>query len=344
MPANVDAMVREGIAAFQAGKTLEARTLLLKAVELDQRNEQAWLWLSGLVESEEEKRTCLENVLIINPNNERAKSGLQKMLGQSPGGVIDAPPPPPAAAANPFTVNFEDEFPNSVEWGGAADTPPPPPPPPHRAVGEPTSQEYDDWLQSLNLPDTGGSAAGSPAFSQDIADYLNKPVGEGDSEPRRSSPAAPAASAVPTVFDDDFFNTTFDTNDLFADAPPAATVTPASPPDYLFEEEPVASAVPIPPKSTAAKPAPKAPVIADDEEDVLEADLLGGGFLEEDDFDEEMEELELEEYLKYIPEGIKATRLPGSDESQPFSLKFGLIVLVLMNIGAAAFFALQVMG
>src|SRR6185295_16929048 len=76
MPANVDGMVREGISAYRAGRKDEARALLMRAVEIDQYNEQAWLWLSAVVESVDEQRTCLENVITINPNNERAKQGL----------------------------------------------------------------------------------------------------------------------------------------------------------------------------------------------------------------------------------------------------------------------------
>jgi hypothetical protein len=59
MPANVDGMVREGISAYRAGRKDEARALLLRAVEIDQYNEQAWLWLSAVVESVEEQHTCL---------------------------------------------------------------------------------------------------------------------------------------------------------------------------------------------------------------------------------------------------------------------------------------------
>jgi hypothetical protein len=44
-------------------------------LEIDQYNEQAWLWLSAVVETPEEQRTCLDNVLTINPNSERAKTG-----------------------------------------------------------------------------------------------------------------------------------------------------------------------------------------------------------------------------------------------------------------------------
>ena len=50
MSANVEAMVREGVNAFKSGRKDEARALLLKATELDPYNEQAWLWLSGLMD------------------------------------------------------------------------------------------------------------------------------------------------------------------------------------------------------------------------------------------------------------------------------------------------------
>src|SRR5688572_6673232 len=96
MPANVDAMVRAGVEAYRAGKKAEARTLLERAIELDGYNETAWLWLSAVVESPEEQQTCLENVLTINPNNDRAKQGL-KSLGINP----DAAKPAASSAAAP---------------------------------------------------------------------------------------------------------------------------------------------------------------------------------------------------------------------------------------------------
>jgi len=69
-------LLQEGIAAVKAGDKQAARERLMQVVELDERNEQAWLWLSGVVESTEDKRACLENVLAINPNNTHAQSGL----------------------------------------------------------------------------------------------------------------------------------------------------------------------------------------------------------------------------------------------------------------------------
>ncbi len=91
MPANVDGMVREGINAYRAGKKEEARAFLLKAVEIDERNEQAWLWLSAVVDSVDEQQICLENVLAINPNNERALQGVKLLKQKAASATPSAP-------------------------------------------------------------------------------------------------------------------------------------------------------------------------------------------------------------------------------------------------------------
>ena len=80
MPDTSD-LLQQGIALAKAGRHEEARNILLQVVELDERNEPAWLWLSGVVDSDDDKAIALENVLAINPDNEWAKRGLQ-MLGR----------------------------------------------------------------------------------------------------------------------------------------------------------------------------------------------------------------------------------------------------------------------
>ncbi len=82
--AQVAELLRHGIAAAKAGRKQEARQLLFQVTELDEQNEQAWLWLSGVVESLEDRRVCLENVLAINPHNTHAQAGLHWLDGQSP--------------------------------------------------------------------------------------------------------------------------------------------------------------------------------------------------------------------------------------------------------------------
>jgi hypothetical protein len=67
----------EGIAAARANQHARARALLLRVIAANERNERAWLWLSGVVESDEDRLICLENVLALNPENLRAQAGLR---------------------------------------------------------------------------------------------------------------------------------------------------------------------------------------------------------------------------------------------------------------------------
>ncbi|MCI0396280.1 MAG: hypothetical protein L0332_02215 [Chloroflexi bacterium] len=75
--------LRQGIAAAKNGDKSTARELLLQVVEADENNEQAWLWLSGVVETDEDRRICLENVLALNPANAAAGHGLARLAAAS---------------------------------------------------------------------------------------------------------------------------------------------------------------------------------------------------------------------------------------------------------------------
>jgi tetratricopeptide (TPR) repeat protein len=99
--AQVTQLLAQGIAAAKARRNEEARQALLQVVDLDRRNEQAWLWLSGVVESLDERRTCLENVLAINPNNTHAQAGLRWLEQHAPPPPEPAPPPPSPPAPEP---------------------------------------------------------------------------------------------------------------------------------------------------------------------------------------------------------------------------------------------------
>jgi tetratricopeptide (TPR) repeat protein len=51
-------------------------------VVVDPRNERAWIWLIGLVDSLEDRITACENVLTINPANEKVRSYLAQLQRQ----------------------------------------------------------------------------------------------------------------------------------------------------------------------------------------------------------------------------------------------------------------------
>ena len=90
----------QGIAAARAQQKKQARDLLERVIEADPYNEQAWLWLSGVVDTHEERRICLDNVLAINPQNEMAQAGLRK-LDQQAARQAAAADQPTAAQASP---------------------------------------------------------------------------------------------------------------------------------------------------------------------------------------------------------------------------------------------------
>ena len=80
-----DDLLREGIAAAKAGDRGRAHELLMRVVEQDEGSVAAWLWLSGLVDSLEDREVCLENVLTLDPENEAAQTGLDWVREQRQG-------------------------------------------------------------------------------------------------------------------------------------------------------------------------------------------------------------------------------------------------------------------
>jgi twitching motility two-component system response regulator PilG len=71
-------LYQKGLAAIKKGDKRLARQLLIKSVQMDARNEHAWLWLAGVAGSLKETEGCLRRVLTLNPENAWAQVGLQK--------------------------------------------------------------------------------------------------------------------------------------------------------------------------------------------------------------------------------------------------------------------------
>jgi hypothetical protein len=94
------------IIAFETGDTVTAQRLLTQLLRQDVRHEQAWLLMAQCVEDEDKKRTCLERVLALNPDNSEA----QRLLS-----VLNAPLAPPAThpappfQPRPFALSTENQ-------------------------------------------------------------------------------------------------------------------------------------------------------------------------------------------------------------------------------------------
>lgn len=71
--------LKEGIDALQRGDRVGARAILEEVVGVEPQNETAWYYLAAAQDDPRLRRTYLERVLIINPNNQRARDVLQKL-------------------------------------------------------------------------------------------------------------------------------------------------------------------------------------------------------------------------------------------------------------------------
>jgi len=336
MVANVEAMVRAGIEAYRGGKPAEARKLLEKAIELDDYNEQAWMWLSAVVDTEEEKRTCLENVIVINPENEEAQRGL-KMLGVDGGGAVAQESS--ESSANPFTdtgmadlgdVDFtaetEDDWsapPTATSSASSSYTPP-----------ETSAGEYDDWVNNLGLGGTGedtteptqDTSTGSSAFpTDDVSDMF----GLDDDDDIFGNTSDPFGSEA--QFDepdpvDSMMSGPFGGGDDFDD-------------DFGFNEPSAPATQSEPAQQQMVSPG--AENIGDDDffDELDSAEFAGGDFIIGDEAfeDDGQADLTPDELFSFIPEEISATRLPGTSQGIGAPQIIITVVLVVLNLGALAF-------
>jgi twitching motility two-component system response regulator PilG len=97
------ARLQVGVAAARAHRKARARVLLRAVVEAEPDNEMAWMWLANVAEKPADAAACLERVLTLNPNNELARSTLERCrsaagAGRGVGAV--APVAPSASLAD----------------------------------------------------------------------------------------------------------------------------------------------------------------------------------------------------------------------------------------------------
>lgn len=77
-------MLTEAIAAAQAGDRPRARELLAKLLRSDSSNAEYWIWMSAVVDSNRERKYCLESALRLDPTNRAAMRGLVILGERSP--------------------------------------------------------------------------------------------------------------------------------------------------------------------------------------------------------------------------------------------------------------------
>lgn len=141
----VEELVAQAKQAYRSGRAGEARDLLRSALQRDPQHEDAWLWLSGMVETLEEQQYCLRKVLTLNPAHDRARQGLaavERRLAGATGKAAETRREPRRPARDPNAPA------TSVEWGrddrpafyGSG-----------KQITLPSDREYDAWVNELHL-------------------------------------------------------------------------------------------------------------------------------------------------------------------------------------------------
>jgi hypothetical protein len=122
---NLEETLQKGIRAARRGRKEPAQQLLNQVVQADPNNEEAWLWLSRVVDDPLQRAECLQRVLAINPGNQWAAEQLAELQAGAATPEVAAPAAPSAPVPSSSEIKMEVlNCPNcggSVELHGGAD-------------------------------------------------------------------------------------------------------------------------------------------------------------------------------------------------------------------------------
>ncbi len=117
-------MLTEAIAAARAGDRSRARELLARLLRSDSANADYWIWMSAVVDSEQERIYCLESALRLDPTNRTALRGLVVLGARVPEKVEPSPVPKiprrQLAAVAPSVAEKTEAKPATPAWPPAA--------------------------------------------------------------------------------------------------------------------------------------------------------------------------------------------------------------------------------
>ena len=102
--------LQNAISLIKSGHKEEAKSILIQILEEDNQNEKAWIWMSAVVDTDEMRLECLEEVLRINPGNQVAQKGAAKLRESlpKPEPVVVFVEPEPVVVTEESVVTFNE--------------------------------------------------------------------------------------------------------------------------------------------------------------------------------------------------------------------------------------------
>jgi hypothetical protein len=137
-------LLQQAVQLAQAGQKAEARQLLLQFLQTEPNNETAWLWLASVAADQTEYQRALNEVLRINPGNQRAQQLLAEFEQQYGNAARYAPPRQPVSPpspVSPYAPPQQPVIPPPQASPYAAQQPVSPPPPTGVPYSPPTPVE-----------------------------------------------------------------------------------------------------------------------------------------------------------------------------------------------------------
>jgi len=95
------ALLQQGYVAYNNWDVDKARLLWRKAAVVNPANEEVWLALYNVTNNDDDRKVCLQNILVLNPNNTEAEERLRLIENETqpadaqdivPEPELDAPP------------------------------------------------------------------------------------------------------------------------------------------------------------------------------------------------------------------------------------------------------------
>ena len=145
--------LQNAISLIKAGDRDGGRRLLSELLSRDPANEAAWLWMSSVVEQDEQRRYCLQQVLKHNPDHTVAQAALAHLqASEAEEEVLLIPESPESPSVAGEALSWQQEAQDDV--------------------GEEASQGQADVQQAPTPP------ARDPAMMQDMADFVIARLGQ----------------------------------------------------------------------------------------------------------------------------------------------------------------------
>ena len=106
------ALLQQGYVAYNNWEIHKARLLWRKAAVIDPANEEIWLALFSITQDDDDRKVCLQNILILNPDNQEAETQLRLIENETQPADVQTLEP----EIEPLPPVISDKVVRAISW------------------------------------------------------------------------------------------------------------------------------------------------------------------------------------------------------------------------------------